>query len=541
MNRRLKRWTVVLSPLLSFVAAGCSVKKKSGAASNSLRLALGTDPTTLDPQIADTGVSLFVAGQVLSTLFRYDAQQRIVNYDAESWDWNPNGTTLRVLLKEALTWSDGRPLQACDYREGILRALDPATPGQLVDLLYPIQNAEARKQGSVPAEKVGVRCANAERRLEFDVVRPRSPEIFHALAFLVSAPVRTDREWTPNGRWLLASGERPALGTGAFVVREWTRDRRIVLAARPDAPADRRARLATVEMPIVRDPSTAFSMYEAGEVDLLEELPPSLLPKLMKRTDLVTSPYFTTYMVGFSLSANPVLKNSKVRRALVHAFDPDEIPILLKGGEMPAYGWVPPGLLDPAALPKSRFSAKDASALLDEAGYKDRSKFPKLKLFYNAGERHKLLMERVAYAWKERLGIEVELNPIEWKVLVSQLKSQPPDLYRYAWAAAYPDALFFLGLFQSKNANNFGAWSNREYDSLLEQLRGVPYEKRDAAYWKKVARAQEILTAEDPAVLPIYHYVRNVLVRPGLKGFEFGGRGTGLLTSVEWSGEAPTP
>jgi oligopeptide transport system substrate-binding protein len=518
--------------------SSCTVKRSADNLAV-LRYPLGSDPVSLDPATADTGVAVFVLNQIVSTLLDYDAKQGIVFSDASGYEWREKGRKLFVTVRRDLRWSDGAALTACQYRDGILRALDPAVPSALSELLFEIVGAKERKGGKVTEDKVGVRCSDENATIEFDVVRPRSAKMLHALAFVVSAPLRKEAAARRGSDWLLPEDGKAGLATGAFAVSEWARDRRITLAARSffemqALPEDRRAKLRSVEMPVVRDPTAALALYESGDVDLFEEIPPALLPRLRERADRVQAPYFTTYMVGFSFESNPVLKDARVRRALAMSFRQEEVPQILQGGEQEARGWVPPGLIPGDMRPTaSIFDASKARALLAEAGYADPSKFPVLKLFYNSGERHKLLMERAANNWKTQLGVKVELEPIEWKVLVAQLKTRAPDLWRYAWSAAYPDALFFLELWLSDGLNNFGKWKNAEYDRLVNSLLDTPFDARDAKFWSRVARAQEILVREDPALIPVYHYVRNALVRPGIYGLEFTGRGTGLLKNVE--------
>ncbi|MBS1983465.1 MAG: peptide ABC transporter substrate-binding protein [Bdellovibrionales bacterium] len=528
----------VFLALVSTLLISCD--KKSANDPRTLRMTLGSDPPVLDPQLADTGISVFLLDQVASTLFAYDAQQNIRTADAESYQWNNNGNELLVKLRGGLTWSDGAPLQACQYRDAILRALDPKTPSSLADVLFVIRGAAAFKAGKGNVKNLGVTCNDAKGELRFQTETPYTSKLLHALAFVVSAPVRLDEIKRRGNNWLLPVGEgasaQPGLASGAFRIKSWTHDRRVVLESRQlhekNLPSDRTTGVDFVDFAIVKDGMSAWNLYSSGDIDILDEVPTPLLPKAMGRSDRVNAPYFTTYMIGFSLRANPALQDKRVRQALAYSFNQDEVPQLLGGGEEAARGWVPPLLLPESIRPHvALYQPELARRLLKEAGYGPKKKL-KLKLIYNSGERHQLLMERAANQWKSQLGVEVELNPMEWKVYVARVKSAPADLYRYAWAAVYPDPVFFLELFLSDSASNFGHWSNADFDRLVRQLSTVAVDRRDAAFWKDVERAQKILVSEDPGVVPLYHYVRNALVNPGVKGLEFNWRGMGYLRSV---------
>jgi oligopeptide transport system substrate-binding protein len=460
--------------------------------------------------------------------------------DAESWNWSGTGKELRVVVKPGILWSDGVPVTACQYRDALERALSPKVAAHLADLLYDIVGAQERKSGSETA-KLGLECSDSTRELKIQTKTPRPNRLLHALAFVLTAPLRKDRVETLGESWLVGNESSPAISSGAFVLEKWERDRRIVLRARRTHLArEKQALVDSVDMPMVRDATTQMAMYESGELDLIEEVPAALLRGLSSRTDRVLAPYFVTYMVGFSFRANPVLKDSRVRRALALTANQAEVPQILGGGESEAKGWVPPELLPEAQKPMdSLFDPAQAKKELAEAGFPGGRGFPKLRLDYNSGERHQLLMERLANNWKTHLGIQVELNPMEWKVLVSKVKTQPSDLYRYAWSAVYPDPVFFLELFSSQSLNNFGAYSRKEFDALLEQIVLVPESERNAEFWQLFQRAHRLLVREDPALIPVDHYVRNALVSPRVEGLVFQAVGSVDLSTIRLKPSAP--
>lgn len=475
-----------------------------------LRISLGSDPIVVDPQLAETGVAVFVARQMTSTLLEVSEDFKVVTKDAESYSWLNEGKTLSVILKPDLVWSDSVALNTCHYRDGILRALDPKLLSPYSDLFYPIVGAEAHKSGKTAKDSVRIECNIETRELKIELLQPYAPKILYALSFVNSAPVRLDKITNDSKSW-------PS--NGPYVLKQWQRDQRLILQKRDNAPAYDRAIISTIEMPIVRDANTAFTLYESDQLDVLDEISPAQLHNIKKRSDHYSSRWLTTYMVGFSFNANAVLKSRSFRKALAAVANQNEIPLLLPSGEEAAYAWIPPALIP------EEYRAKN-SPFDPELGRKLFNQSPKpsgkksLQIYFNSGERHKLLMERLSHNFKEHLQLKTDLYPIEWKVLLSMLKFKAPDMYRYAWTAVYPDALFFLELFHSKNINNFGKWSNPEFDKIVEELMQIPIDKRNALYWSKIQRAQEILVNEDPAIIPIYHYVKNTLIKSRVSGLK---------------------
>lgn len=513
------------SKLLILTVLNFACHRAAPLQKNELRLPLDSEPNTLDPQLADTGVAVSLVRQLFSTLLTINAEQKVVPMDAASWEWRENGRALHIQIRQDLKWSDGMPLSACHYRDGILRALSPEVPSRMADILDKIRGAAGRKKGQA-ISTVGVRCQAVGRELVIESTQAYSAQLLYALTFVVSSPFRAD----------LTEKQRSRVSSGAYILGEWQRDRKIILRARTEAdlPADRRAHFSHIEMPLVKNPATALALYEQGALDILSELPPLQIGHLQKRPDYQRAPYYTTYMIGFSFKALPALRDPQLRQVLSLLGDQASLPNLLGGGEIEAKGWIPPGLI-PDAQRATQSLANPAEAerrwaklLQEKPAYKKLS----LKLFYNGGERHQLLMERFAYLVKKHLKMTLILEPMEWKALVSQIQSSAPDLYRYAWTAIYPDALFFLELFHSQSQNNFGGWRNRAYDEIVERLAQVPLEKRDQKFWQDLRRAEDLLTREDPALIPLYHYVRHALVSSRIEKFVLGPEGLPLFKDL---------
>ena len=89
----------------------------------------------------------------------------------------------------------------------------------------------------------------------------------------------------------------------------------------------------------------------------------------------------------------------------------------------------------------------------------------------------------------------------------------------FRWTGDYNDPMTFLDMWHSKNALNFGRWSNGRYDELIERSRGnADFKKRE----KDLIQAEKILVEEAGAV-PLYYekeaflqktYVKNLVRHP---------------------------
>ncbi len=522
--RSVRNWSLVLLAGLLFLS--CKKSTENVSELKVLRYPLGSWPQSIEPAFADTGVSVFLLRQIGSTLLKYGNDYGFLPADAREFSWDKSGQKLTLRLQDGLVWTDGVEIKASHYRDSISYALSAETPSFLADLFFEIKGAREIKQGKAPISSLGVRANDAQKTLEIDVLTPFSGKTLHSLAYVISSPIRLDlMKQHGNARWMLPQDGRPGVSSGPFFISEFQNDRRIVLMKTKKEEGF----FESVDMPLVKDPSTALAMYEKGDLDVLSELPATLMKKLLKRPDLISEPGLATYMIGFSLKKGSVTRDVHLRRALALSIDYPDIPRIIGGDALVATGWVPPRLI-PSPAPKELAAnlekAKEEFALWlakKEHGHgkkeNQNKKNESIKLFINGGDRHQLIAERVANTWRSAFGINVEIELMEWKGLVNQIKNDTPALYRYAWTAVYPDPLFFLELFSTGALNNFGAWSNQEYDALLSVLSRTPVEKRDAVFWEKLSRAQEILVREDPALIPIYHYTKQVLLKPSVEGW----------------------
>ena len=193
---------------------------------------------------------------------------------------------------------------------------------------------------------------------------------------------------------------------------------------------------------------------------------------------------------------------------------------MLRVGELPAYGWVPPGMdnytsqsFDYAQLPMATRIA-EAQQLYRECGY-SREKPLTFELRYNAGEVHTKLAVAIASMWKEALGVEVRLTQVEFKSLLQDIDRGDVEMFRSSWVGDYNDAYTFAQVLKSDFGVNLPHYESPRYDALLHAaalqqdplLRGALLEE-----------AERVMLADHP-LLPLYFYVNKHLVKPEVLGW----------------------
>jgi ABC-type oligopeptide transport system substrate-binding subunit len=122
----------------------------------------------------------------------------------------------------------------------------------------------------------------------------------------------------------------------------------------------------------------------------------------------------------------------------------------------------------------------------------------------------------VAWMWQQNLGVELEIEVVEWQTFLQELREQRFQVFDIAWVADYPDPQNFLDvLFHSGSAENHTAYSNPRIDQLLEEARSESDLDARVAIYQQV----EQIIVEDAPWLPLFFDREFLLVKPHVKGF----------------------
>jgi oligopeptide transport system substrate-binding protein len=193
---------------------------------------------------------------------------------------------------------------------------------------------------------------------------------------------------------------------------------------------------------------------------------------------------------------------------------------VLRVGELPAWGWVPPGVLgyqsqsfDYAAMPVEQ-RITEARQLLEASGAA-RGKPLGFELRYNNGEVHTKTAVAVASMWKEALGVEARLAGVEFKSLFQDIDRRDVDLFRLSWVGDYNDPYTFLQFLKSGFGINLPHYANRDYDGLLDSAA----QQVDVLERRRLLEQAERTALADHPLIPLYFYVNKHLVKPEVRGW----------------------
>ena len=120
-----------------------------------------------------------------------------------------------------------------------------------------------------------------------------------------------------------------------------------------------------------------------------------------------------------------------------------------------------------------------------------------------------------ASEWKTKLGLNVETESMEFKVLLKKRHDGTFEMARNGWNADYKDATTFLALVRcdSDQNNNFNC--NRQAEELI--VKGT--QSTDPALRRKLLTQATQMIMEDYPIIPLLQYSKPRLVKPYVGGY----------------------
>jgi len=445
-----------------------------------------TMPINLDPRIGTDAQSQHLDGLLFNSLVAHDERMNIVPDLAESWD-TPDSQTYVFHLRHGVKFHNGQALTSADVKF----TFDSIFSGAV----------KSAKRGLFPA-----------------VDRITAPDdstvVFHLAA--ADASFLWDMASPAVGIVPKGSGAEAAtdpIGTGPFRFVSMKEDEEIVLARNPKYfGGDGGGNIERVKFRVVPEEVVRALELRKGTADIggVNSLTPDTVLALTKEPDLVATeqPGTVIAYVAFNFD-DPILAHREVRQALASATDrPTLIQYLLRGEVQPAANLLPPNHW--AFNPNVRrydYDPAEAERLLDEAGFRRGAGGVRfhLTLKTSTEESARLLGAALADEWK-RVGVDLELRPLENATLLSDIGSGSFQLYTLRWIGPNNDPAMFDFVFSSRkmppHGANRGHYRNPALDALIErQAMEMDREKRKALVWK----IQEIV-AEDEPYINLWYY-----------------------------------
>ncbi|MDT3426515.1 oligopeptide transport system substrate-binding protein [Paenibacillus forsythiae] len=496
------------------------------AADQTLKINLSSEPPTFDPALAQDNQANTVLKTLYEGLTRMDDETGQAEPGiAEKWEISPDGLVYTFHLRDA-KWSNGDPVTAADFVRAWKRVLDPAAPeaAPYAYQLYYLKNAQEYYDKKITDfGQVGVKAVD-DKTLEVTLVAP-TPYFLGLLSFYTYYPVHKSIEGNP--KW--ATNKDSMIVNGPFTLSEWTTGQTLQVTKNENYWDKDAIKLSKIDFSLVNSGATELSAYESGQLDRAGgpngEIPTDQLPIVEKKypDEFNRKGIASVYYYEFNVTEKP-FNNAKIRKALAMTIDRQTlIDKVTLGGQLPAFGYVPPGIAGAngeyrSAIKDNYFTEDDAQAkalLAEGLAEEGLTKLPTFTLSYNTSENHKKLALAIADMWKKTLGVDVKLENQEWAVFIENRQHQNFQVARAGWIADYNDPMTFLDMWVTKGGNNDTGYANPAYDKLIAEAKATD---DLAVRQEKFAAAEKMIIQDDMILIPIYYYTNNALTKPYLKG-----------------------
>ena len=477
---------------------------------------------------------------------------------AESVDVSEDGTVYTFHLRQDAKWSDGEPVTAHDYEYGWKRLLDPQYGYDYASFVFNIVGAEEYNSGSGSVDDVK---AVALDDYTFEVTLKQADPTFEAK--LVSTPLYPTREdiaeaagdqWGKD--WTLCVYNGPFCMTGLVEDNQmtWTKNEYYWDAEN--------THLDTINWYLVAEDSTAATMFDNGELDVLQTSG-DYSRKYQSEAEagniqMITADYPGTVYLAFDHANggnSGLMGNVKIRKALAYSINREEMIEAVYGRYVPAYGFISPAItldgesyreqVEEPMLAEYNEYAGDNEALqalfqegLQELGMDtDLSKVTVTYLSYGSTVEDDAFREYLQQTWQQNLGITVELNTVgDYSLFTAERDAGNFDVYYGGWYSDYNDPLDYLATMKTGDFPSVsGNYSSEEYDSLIDSLSG---EGDNAKRLEIYSQAEQVLF-DDCALIPLYYSTKEYFVQNWVKDFRwssFGASQEFYITYIEGRG-----
>ena len=319
----------------------------------------------LNPALrASTGVYI-VTSKIIEALVDLGPDGRPVGVLATSWAAAPDGKTVTFILRQGVSWHDGRPFTAADVQHTAMEMWKK-------QLNYGSQLQQYLEAVDTPDPHTAV----------FRYARPMPLNLL--LRALCDLGYIVPKHVFEGGNVLDNPANTAPIGTGPFKFVQYERGQFIIVERNPtwwgrDIDGSGKPYLDRIVWRFITDKAAAAAALETGTVQLsaYNGLSLSDVERLKEdRQFEVSTRGVEANAFNNTLEFNTrrkELSDKRVRQAIAHAVDvPFLIENFLYGQAKPATGPIPSSsaAFFPNNAPPYAFDRKKAEALLDEAGYK---------------------------------------------------------------------------------------------------------------------------------------------------------------------------
>lgn len=524
--------------------AGCGGGEKSGGGGSSeqvLNISTNSVVVGLNPLVNTTAPDNNAHNMIYDPLVRdrsaKDNTDEIVPAAAESWDVSEDGLTYTFHMNPDAKWSDGSKVTANDFEFTFKQMADPntaATNAWLFDGVI-VNFSEALYNNGKTPDEIGVKALD-EETLEIQLVHPAS--YFLQLVAGSAYPVNQAKYEEYGSEYGTAPDK--TVYNGPLKVTSWNQNTEMVLEKNDQYWGQEDMQLDKVNYKVIQESSTAVQAFINGELDVVSTSDTNWGKTITAAGDSqeMTVPSSAPDFFMFNLK-NEYLSNTKIRQALSIAFDRQEMVDTLRDGmSVPIYSMMPDTmkvgdktyteLVDGKNYFVTQMQEEytDPKALLQEGLAElgkstDPSQMTIRYASRGTSELSKKIGEWMKQVWEEKLGINVQIDMMEWNIMWDKIDAGDYDIACGGWGPYYNEPSALLQLFEPVNgyfnADKTG-WNNEDsqkFTELLNQAKDVVDDKEKAEIYLQA----EQLVVGNALIAPMYLEASPTYVKNHVKNY----------------------
>jgi len=367
--------------LAALLAAGCGSgsdddgQASAGKQGGEITIAQGSQPDALDPAIAYTSNSWEPLWLVYTGPLTYEraegaeGAQLIPGVATDLPEISADGRTYTFTVRDGLEYSDGTPVKAGDFEHAIKRVLNLESGGTY--LFEGIEGAtEYIEAGESEGDISGIESDDATGEVTIRLTEPDgSFSNVLATSFAGFVPSSTPFE---------NQTESPPPGVGPYAITESVPNRQFVMERVEgfDIPGIPAGNLDTITTEIVKSPARAAQDVIDGELDYMQDPPPTDLAAEIRERHADRYKQWPTLSVNYFFlnQSLPPFDDEQVREAVNVGLDSTAIARLLGGRLSGSCNIVPAGIPGhserdcPFGDPDGPGDIDRAKQLVEEAG-----------------------------------------------------------------------------------------------------------------------------------------------------------------------------
>ncbi len=535
----MKKLTAILLSVMMLLA--CVVTASADDAGY-LGVMLGTNVMSLDTNLATDGDSFEVIADCIDGLMQMDKDGAAVPAIAESYDVSDDGLVYTFHLRDA-KWNDGTPVTANDFVFAWRRiAKEAGEYAYMLDEIGNIKGAAEIISGSEADLTTLAVSAPDDKTFVVELNVPVS--FFPSLMYFPTFYPINEAFYNSLEDGTYGTSPETFLSNGAFVLENYTPGTaNLSVKKNPDYWDADRVKLSGISYQVVGSSDNALTAFRNKTLDVVmvsgNQVDAAKKDAELSRNLKVTGAGYMWYLSFSQTEKNAqggMLANANLRLAISNAIDRDNlVDNYVMDGSLATFTAVPPQFAA-SSTTGADFSA-DQDAFADYVGYnpekaaeyfeaakaelgKDSFSFT---MIYGNNEGDEV--QKVAQAIKEDVeaalpGVEINLQSMTKAERLDKMQNDNYDIALTRWGPDYADPMTYLGMWITNNSNNYGFWSNAEYDQLIADCTTGAYISDYDARWEAMFKAETIVMQE-AVIAPLYTKANANLITAGVENIDF--------------------